>query len=73
MIKSYWINKNPLSINANHEIHKIGCIHLAKCRNKAYLGDFASDQRALAFAKWVYPRYKYIDGCAYCCNSIHKR
>ena len=67
---SYYLNTNAQA-SGEYEIHKYGCKYCGNTYNFAFLGHFSNDKDALLFAKRCYPQFK-IDGCAYCCNSIHK-
>ncbi len=75
----YYLNANKQSyINGgNYEIHKENCPYYYNNKpgqNFIYLGDFYSDVAALNTAKERFPQNAHeIDGCAYCCPSIHSR
>lgn len=69
---AYFINMKEDS-NGNHEIHKEGCRYLSMIKDKKCLGEHISDREALKWARLYYFYFKKIDGCAYCCLSIHKR
>ena len=71
MIK-YYLNLNT-QINGDHEIHKESCLYYYMYKsgnNFELLGNFSNDYDALRYAKSVHPNFK-IDGCSYCCPSIH--
>ena len=68
----YFLNLNPQS-NGDHEIHKSTCIYYYSYQagnNFEYLGEFLSDTEAIVYARSKHP-YMKIDGCYYCCPSIH--
>lgn len=77
-ILKYYLNSNmQQSYNGgNYEIHKETCQYYYKYisgSNFIYLGIFYNDFDALNAAKRQYPNVaNKIDGCAYCCHSIHK-
>lgn len=77
-ILKYYLNSNPQPNHAggNYEIHKETCQYYYKHvygDNFKYLGIFYSDIDVLLSAKRQYPSIaNRIDGCAYCCHSIHK-
>jgi hypothetical protein len=49
-----------------HEVHKEGCYWMPS--DKTFLGEFYSDEAALAEAKKYYAD---ADGCAHCCPDIN--
>lgn len=66
---NYYINKNAQS-SGEHEIHKSNCDHLPVVYNRIELGWFLSDAAAKEAAK----KYFYnVDGCKFCCTSIHSK
>ncbi len=68
----YCLNLNTQS-NGDHEIHKESCQYYYMFKNGnnfEYLGDLSSEYDALRRAKVYHPLWQ-IDGCAYCCPSIH--
>lgn len=67
----YYLNLNPQSEHNEHELHKENCSYLPSRDNLSYIGDFSSDTDALIAAKTKHPKYS-IDGCYYCCPSIHR-
>ena len=77
-VLKYYLNRNPQpSYNGgNYEIHKENCQYYYKYisgGNFIYLGIFYSDVDALNYAKRQYQNIaNKIDGCAYCCRSIHR-
>jgi len=77
-VLKYYLNSNPQpSYNGgNYEIHKETCQYYYKYisgGNFIYLGTFYNDVDALNAAKRQYPNAaNRIDGCVYCCHSIHK-
>ena len=77
-VLKYYLNSNtqPSYNGGNYEIHKETCPYYYKYTNGSnfiYLGIFNSDVDALNAARRQYPNAaNRIDGCAYCCRSIHK-
>jgi hypothetical protein len=75
----YYLNKNkqPISAGGNYELHKSTCPYYYNYKdgnNFIYIGYFGSDINALNACKQRFPSNAYeIDGCAYCCPSIHKK
>lgn len=67
----YYLNDNSQLNNNEHELHKETCPHLPNSNNRIYIGSFQTDAEALREAKHKYTEW-IIDGCYYCCNSIHK-
>jgi len=63
----YYVNRKAQS-NRNHEIHKVGCIHMADEKNRILLGDFYTCFDAIRIAKRI---YKNSDGCFYCSKECH--
>lgn len=76
---NYYLNSNKQSSDSgcNYEIHKETCPYYYNYKsgnNFIYLGYFYSERDALIEAKRQYPKNAHeIDGCAYCCASIHKK
>lgn len=74
----YYLNSNlqPSDVGGNFEIHKETCQYHYKNiygGNFIYLGIYYNDIDALNVAKRQYPNAaNKIDGCAYCCRSIHR-
>ena len=69
---NYYLNLNAQS-NGDHEIHKGTCYYYYTYKNGynfELLGAFQRDVDALNYAKRKHPSLK-IDGCSYCCPSIH--
>ena len=72
MVK-YYLNLNAQT-NGDHEIHKETCHYYSNYKNGKnfeLLGAFSSDINAANCAKRKHPTFK-IDGCSYCCKSIHR-
>ena len=70
---NYYLNLNA-QVNGDHEIHKESCLYYYMYKtgnNFEHLGSFDNDYSALNYAKNKHPNLK-IDGCSYCCPSIHK-
>ena len=70
----YYLNLNAQD-NGDHEIHKESCLYYYLYKNGnnfEFLGSFYSDNDALRCAKNKHPNMR-IDGCAYCCQSIHRK
>lgn len=67
----YYLNLNPQQSHNEHELHKENCSHLPNKNYLSYIGDFSSEIDALNAAIIKYP-YFLIDGCYYCCNSVHR-
>ncbi len=65
----YYVNDRAQA-NGDHEVHKYGCIWLAKVTSKTYLGTYESCHGAVQKAKTFYST---ADGCAYCCPACHKK
>ena len=63
----YYVNKNEQS-NGDHEVHKVGCIHIPDVNNRILLGDFSNCHDAVRAAKQIYVN---SDGCYYCSNECH--
>jgi hypothetical protein len=73
-MNNYYLNKNAQS-NGDHEIHKESCYYYYMYRggfNFEFFGAFATEFEAIRYARSKYPYLK-IDGCAYCCPSIHQK
>jgi len=64
----YYVNDNAQA-NGDHEVHREGCVWLAKVVSKTYLGEHATCRTAVAAAKKIYPT---ADGCATCSKDCHK-
>lgn len=64
---TYYVNDNAQP-NGDHEVHKVGCVWLAKVLSKTYLGDFSNCQDAVKKAKQIYVT---ADGCATCSPECH--
>ena len=77
-ILKYYLNSNPQPshVGGNFEIHKETCQYYYKNiygGNFKYIGIYYNDIDALNAAKRQYPNdASKIDGCAYCCRSIHR-
>ena len=74
-MNTYIINKNRQDSKSglNYEVHKLNdCNHLPNLENRIELGIFNDCEKAVAYAKDLYPKQaKDIDGCYYCCYSCH--
>ncbi len=73
-MNNYYLNKNAQS-NGDHEIHKESCYYYYMYKggyNFELLGAFSTEFEAIRYARRKYP-YLRIDGCAYCCPSIHQK
>ena len=74
----YYLNKNkqPEYAGGNYELHKEICVYYYNHNagnNFDYVGYFDSDKKALVTSKIKFPdKASKIDGCKYCCPSIHK-
>ena len=68
------MNKQATSSGGNYELHKDNCIY---CNPYSPLfeliGYYVDDKTALQAAKQQFPEIaNKIDGCYFCCKSIHK-
>lgn len=71
----YYLNlSKQYSNGCNYEIHKYSCNFCNPQKfNFVKLGLFNEDLGALHYARISYPQFAVdIDGCKYCCKSIHK-
>lgn len=66
----YYINRNT-SDHGEHELHKETCSYLPDADNRILIGSFNSDSEALNVAKVLKSTWL-IDGCKWCCPSIHR-
>lgn len=64
----YYLNREAQP-DGYHEIHKEGCAFLPSPKNRIRLGAHPNDQSAFREAKKHFTR---VDGCYYCCKSIHR-
>lgn len=65
---NYYVNRTAQA-NGDHEVHKQGCTWLPNSQNRIDLGYQASDAAALRAARRYFTR---VDGCRFCCPSIHR-
>lgn len=65
----YYVNSEAQT-TGEHEVHKTVCSHGASFRHRIDLGYHAYDESALRAARQYYSN---VDGCAFCCPSIHHR
>lgn len=65
----YYVNRNQQP-TGEHEVHKENCPYAPHPSNRIDLGWCSSDFEALAKARKYYLN---VDGCRYCCPSIHRR
>ena len=63
----YYVNKNAQD-NGDHEVHELGCSHMALPENRMYLGEFPSCHGAVREAKKTYAK---ADGCFHCSLACH--
>jgi hypothetical protein len=60
----YYVNKNT------HEVHKAGCRHSPRAKNRVSLGNHSSCGPAKRAAQAIYSD---ADGCGFCCPKCSKR
>lgn len=67
----YYLNANSQPNHNEHELHKETCSRLPDLNNRIFIGNYQTDAEALRNAKVKYSGW-IIDGCYYCCPSIHR-
>lgn len=65
----YYVNTQA-QFSGEHEVHKNNCAYGADRSHRRDLGWHETDSSALTAAGRI---YTFVDGCAHCCPSIHRR
>ena len=65
----YYVNDHAQP-SGEHEVHREGCVWLAKAKSTTYLGDFTNCASAVSKAKTIYSN---VDGCKTCSPECHTR
>ena len=65
---AYYVNRTAQS-NGDHEVHRDGCLWLARTANPEYLGEFSNCRAAVGAA--VRRGYRTANGCATCSPECH--
>lgn len=79
MYNHYYLNNNqqPSYAGGNYELHKSTCPYYYNFKsgdNFSYVGYYFNEYDALNASKQKFPLKSFnIDGCSYCCPSIHKK
>lgn len=64
----YILNKNSQIATGEHKIHTSNCKRKPKEQNTIKIGEYYEPKAALYEAKKYFAN---VDGCAFCCASIH--
>lgn len=64
----YLLNKNSQIATGEHKIHTSNCKRKPKEENTIKIGEYYDPKVALCEAKKYFFN---VDGCAFCCSSIH--